>query len=41
MIVVETERGNDMFTVMARRHARHALDLGAAEFLEESAWLPR
>ncbi|MEL7155731.1 MAG: aminoglycoside phosphotransferase family protein [Actinomycetota bacterium] len=32
-IVEETERGNDMFTVMARRHARHALDLGADEFL--------
>lgn len=32
-IVVETERGNDMFTAMARRHARHALDLGAEEFL--------
>ena len=32
-IVVETERGNDMFTAMARRHARHALDLGATEFL--------
>ncbi|MEM8925806.1 MAG: aminoglycoside phosphotransferase family protein [Actinomycetota bacterium] len=32
-IVVETERGNDMFTAMARRHARHAIDLGAAEFL--------
>ncbi len=32
-IVVETERGNDMFTAMARRHARHALDLGAGEFL--------
>ena len=32
-IVVETERGNDMFTVMAKRHVRHALDLGAAEFL--------
>lgn len=32
-IVVETERGNDMFTAMARRHARHALDLGAGEFI--------
>ncbi|MGI9614912.1 MAG: phosphotransferase family protein [Acidimicrobiales bacterium] len=32
-IVVETERGNDMFTAMAKRHARHALDLGAEEFL--------
>ena len=28
MIVQQTERGDDMFTVMARRHSRHALDLG-------------
>jgi hypothetical protein len=34
MIVEETERGNEMFVAMAQRHARHALDLGAAEFLE-------
>jgi Phosphotransferase enzyme family len=33
MLVQETERGNEMFTVMAQRHSRHALDLGAAEFL--------
>jgi hypothetical protein len=33
MIVQQTERGDDMFTVMARRHSRHALDLGAEEFL--------
>lgn len=33
MIVAETERGNEMFSVMARRHARHALDLGSSEFL--------
>ncbi len=33
VIVQETERGNAMFTVMARRHARHALDLGSAKFL--------
>jgi aminoglycoside phosphotransferase (APT) family kinase protein len=33
VIVQETERGNEMFTAMARRHARHALDLGSAEFL--------
>jgi hypothetical protein len=33
VIVQETARGNDMFTAMASRHARHALDLGAAEFL--------
>ncbi len=33
MIVGQTERGDEMFTVMARRHARHALDLGAEEFL--------
>ncbi len=33
VIVQETARGNDMFTAMASRHARHALDLGSAEFL--------
>lgn len=33
MIVVQTARGDEMFTAMARRHARHALDLGAEEFL--------
>lgn len=33
MIVQQTERGDEMFTAMARRHARHALDLGAEEFL--------
>ncbi len=33
MIVQQTERGDEMFTAMARRHARHALDLGAGEFL--------
>jgi hypothetical protein len=33
MIVQETPRGNEMFLCMARRHARHALDLGAEEFL--------
>lgn len=33
MIVQQTERGDEMFTVMARRHSRHALDLGADEFL--------
>ena len=33
VIVQETPRGNEMFTAMAQRHARHALDLGAAEFL--------
>ena len=33
VIVQETARGNDMFTAMATRHARHALDLGSAEFL--------
>ena len=33
MIVQETPRGNEMFLTMARRHARHALDLGSAEFL--------
>src|SRR5262249_31174485 len=33
VIVQETPRGNEMFTAMATRHARHALDLGSAEFL--------
>ena len=33
MIVQRTERGDDMFTVMAQRHSQHALDLGAEEFL--------
>jgi hypothetical protein len=33
MIVEETQRGNEMFTTMARRHARHALDHHAGEFL--------
>ena len=33
MIVERTERGDQMFTTMAQRHARHALDLHADEFL--------
>ncbi len=33
MIVERTERGDEMFLTMARRHARHALDLGSGEFL--------
>jgi hypothetical protein len=33
MMVQQTARGDEMFTAMARRHARHALDHGAAEFL--------
>lgn len=33
MIVQQTKRGDEMFVTMARRHSRHALDLGAAEFL--------
>ena len=33
MLVQRTERGDQMFITMARRHARHALDLGGAEFL--------
>ncbi len=33
MLVEQTERGDRMFTAMARRHARHAIDLGADEFL--------
>lgn len=33
MLVQQTERGDQMFTTMARRHARQALDLQADEFL--------
>ena len=33
MLVQRTERGDTMFKTMARRHARHAIDLGSAEFL--------
>jgi hypothetical protein len=32
-LVQQTERGDEMFTTMARRHARHAIDLGAEELL--------
>jgi len=35
VMVQQTPRGDEMFTAMARRHARHALDLGAEEFLAE------
>jgi hypothetical protein len=33
MLVQRTPRGDEMFVAMARRHSRHALDLGADEFL--------
>ncbi len=33
MMVQETERGNEMFIAMAKRHSRHAIDLGSGEFL--------
>jgi aminoglycoside phosphotransferase (APT) family kinase protein len=33
MLVERTERGDEMFLTMARRHARHALDLDAAALL--------
>jgi hypothetical protein len=33
MMVQQTERGDEMFVAMARRHSRHAIDLGAEEFL--------
>ena len=33
MLVERTERGDEMFLTMARRHARHALDLDAASVL--------
>jgi hypothetical protein len=32
--VEQTERGDAMFTAMARRYARHALDVGAADLLD-------
>jgi hypothetical protein len=34
MMVQQTPRGDEMFVAMARRHSRHALDLGADEFLD-------
>ncbi len=33
MLVQRTQRGDEMFATMARRHARHALDLGADQLL--------
>ena len=33
MLVVRTDRGDEMFMTMASRHSTQALDLGAAEFL--------
>jgi len=33
MMVEQTARGDEMFVVMAQRHSRHALDLGAGELL--------
>ena len=33
MIVEQTERGDEMFLAMASRHAAHAVDLEAEEFL--------
>ncbi len=33
MMVQQTQRGDEMFIAMARRHSRHALDLNAQEFL--------
>lgn len=33
MLVQQTERGDEMFRVMADRHSQHALDLNASEFL--------
>ena len=34
MGVERTERGDELLTTMARRHATHALDMGAVEFLD-------
>jgi hypothetical protein len=33
MLVVQTDRGDDMFVTMAQRHGRHALDLDADQLL--------
>lgn len=33
MLVQQTERGDEMFTAMAQRHSRHALDLDADQLL--------
>jgi hypothetical protein len=33
MLVERTDRGDEMFLVMAHRHARHALDLDAPALL--------
>ena len=33
ILAAQTERGDEMLTVMAQRHGRHALDLGAMELL--------
>ena len=33
MLVQQTSRGDEMFTTMARRHSRHAIDVDAREFL--------
>lgn len=33
MLVQQTQRGDEMFTVMAQRHSRHALDLEAFDLL--------
>ena len=35
MLVVQTERGDEMFMIMAHRHGRHALDLDAIGLLDE------
>ena len=34
ILAVETDRGNDMLTVMAARHGRQALDLDAMALLD-------
>ncbi|MFI6318299.1 phosphotransferase family protein [Nonomuraea sp. NPDC050556] len=33
MLVVRTDRGDDLFVTMANRHGTHAIDLGSASFL--------
>ena len=37
MMAEQTERGDAMLTLMASRHARHAIDLGALDVLRSAA----
>lgn len=37
VLAAETERGNEMLTVMGQRHGRHAIDLGALDLVRSLA----